>query len=87
MLTLLGGLLGIAATRPVVYYFHHNPIRFQADLGKILEDYGFEAVLPASTDWQIALTHGIIVVVLGLLVSAYAAVKILKIHPVKAMHS
>lgn len=85
MLTLLGGLLGILVTRPVVYYFHHNPIRFNAELGQIIEDYGFEPVLPASTDWSIALTHGIIVVLLGITVSIYAVLKIRKIHPVKAM--
>lgn len=87
MLTCIGGVLGILVSRPVVVYFHYNPIRFTADLQQIMEDYGFEPVLPASTDWSIALTHGIVVVILGLAVSGYAIIKILKINPVKAMHS
>ena len=80
-----GCLLGIAVSMPIVIYLNRNPIRMSGELSKIYERFGFEAVFPASTESVHFITQGMIVLVIGLLLSLYPAIKVIRLNPVNAM--
>jgi ABC-type lipoprotein release transport system permease subunit len=86
VLTVMGGcLIGILLSMPVVYYFNRYPIRFKGEMGKSWERFGFEAILPASTEAEHFLSQGIIVLCIGLALSAYPVWKVIKLDPVSSM--
>lgn len=86
VLTVFSGcVLGIAASIPIVYYLYKYPIRFGKDMAKVYEEFGFEAIFPASTDKNIFITQGLIVLSLGLLLSLYPVAKVVRLEAVKAM--
>ncbi len=87
MMGLLGVVLGVIGITPVRYYFHLNPIRLQAKAADSIEAFGFEPVIPASLDPQIAINHAGIVLLIVMLCSLYPIAVILKLKPIKAMRS
>ncbi len=80
-----GCLLGIAASIPIVYYLAVYPIRITGDFAKAYEEFGFEPIFPTATDASIFLKQGLVVLILGLLLSLYPVIKIVRLNPVKAM--
>ena len=48
MTVVLGCVIGIAVSIPVVYYYYIHPIRLSGEAAKTYEDFGFEAVFPTS---------------------------------------
>lgn len=82
---IVGCLLGLLASIPVVYYLHRHPIRFGGEIAKVYERFGFEAIFPTSTDTGIFLSQGLIVLVIGLVLSLYPVINIVRLSPVQAM--
>lgn len=80
-----GCILGIATSIPVVYYLHLRPIRISGEMAKIYERFGFEAIFPASVQMKIFVTQGIIVLIIGFLLSLYSVYKVIRLDPVQAM--
>lgn len=85
MLTLFGCLLGMALSLPVTWYLTEHPIRFSGELARAYEQFGFEPVFPATMDASIFIHQTIVVLVMGLVLSMYPVIKILKLNPVAAM--
>ncbi len=86
VLTVFSGcIVGVAVSIPIVYYLNKYPIRFSGEMAKVYEEFGFEAIFPSSTDSEIFITQGLIVLVLGLLLSLYPIAKIAGLNPVTAM--
>jgi ABC-type lipoprotein release transport system permease subunit len=86
VLTVLGGcILGIAASIPLVYYFKKHPLRIGGSTAEIYERFGFEPVFPTSTDAGNFIRQGIIVLIIGLLLSLYPMYKAMLLNAVKAM--
>lgn len=86
ILTIFSGcILGILASIPIVLYLYRYPIRFKGEMADVYEEFGFEAIFPTSTDPKIFLTQGLIVLILGLVLSLYPIVKITRLNPVTAM--
>ena len=86
VLTVLSGcLLGIVATIPIVYYFNRHPIRIGGETAATYERFGFEPVFPTSVDASSFIRQGIIVLVIGLILSLYPMYKALRLDPVRAM--
>lgn len=86
VLTVMGGcLIGISLSIPVVHYLKIHPIRFTGELGSSWERWGFEPVLPASTEAEHFVSQGIIVLCIGLALSIYPVWKVLKLDPVSSM--
>ena len=85
MMGLLGVILGVIGVSPVRYYFYLNPIRLQEKAAESVEAFGFEPIIPASLDMNIALNHSCIVLLIVLLCSIYPIITILRLQPVKAM--
>jgi len=86
VLTVMGGcIIGIAMSIPVVYYFKVNPIRLSGELAETYERFGFEAVLPASTEAEHFIQQGFIVLCIGLALAIYPVWKVIALDPVAAM--
>ena len=86
LMTLISGcILGMLASIPIVYYLNKYPIQFTGQLAETYEEFGFEAIFPSSTDPQIFITQGLVVLILGMLLSIYPLVKIASLNPVSAM--
>jgi hypothetical protein len=52
-----------------------------------IEQYNFEPKLYTTTSFIINLNHGTIIFIIGVLVSLYAVVKIMKLNPIESMRS
>ncbi len=84
-LTSLGVLLGIALSRPIVLHFYNNPLEFPSDQVEMMENQGFEAVVPFMSSYDIPITHGLIIFFISLAVCIYPILTIYKLNPIKAM--
>ncbi|MDP4261293.1 MAG: ABC transporter permease [Bacteroidota bacterium] len=80
-----GCLLGILVSMPVVIYLNRHPLRMSGDMANIYERFGFEAVFPASTEATHFITQGIIVLLIGFLLSLYPMARVIRLKPVNAM--
>ena len=82
-----GCAMGLMCSFLPVYYFNQNPIRFTGEMGRSWERFGFEAVIPASTNPSHFLSQGAVVLCIGLVLSVYPAWKIMRMNPVISMKS
>jgi ABC-type lipoprotein release transport system permease subunit len=82
---LVGCIAGMLASAPIVVYLNRYPIRFSGDMAEMYKSYGFEAIFPTSVNAEIFFKQGIIVLVLGLVLSIYPLMKIWNLNPVTAM--
>jgi ABC-type lipoprotein release transport system permease subunit len=86
VLTVLAGcLLGIITSIPIVFYFNRHPIKIGGDTAQTYQRFGFEPVFPTSLDASHFIRQGIIVVIIGLILSLYPMFKAMHLDPVKAM--
>lgn len=86
ILTVLAGcILGMVLSVPLVVYLHKNPIRMGGETAKAYENFGFEAIFPTSVKASIFINQGLIVLVIGLLLSLYPIYKIIRLDPVNGM--
>ena len=85
ILTLVGIISGALLVAPFVFYFNRNPISLVGDQAQVMENFGFESTIPLLTDFDIPLTHGLIIFCVSVVISIYPTVTILKLDPVKAM--
>ena len=84
-LTFIGILSGILLTRPVVNYFHYNPIRLFGDAAVAIRNSGFEPIIPFMNTYDIPITHSLIVLLISTIICIYPIILIYKINPIKSM--
>lgn len=84
-MALLGSGLAVLLSRPLTLYYHFNPIQFTGQAMDALREMGMEPSMPASIDWSIPLTHGVILVVITMLASTYSLITLYRLKPVTAM--
>jgi ABC-type lipoprotein release transport system permease subunit len=80
-----GCLLGLLISIPIVFYLNRNPISFGQDVAKVYEKFGFEAIFPAAFNLDVFFKQALIVLIIGLLLSLYPVINILRTNPIKAM--
>lgn len=85
MTVLAGCLLGILASMPVVLYLQKHPIRITGNAAKAYERFGFEAIFPTSTDSNHFINQGLMVLLIGLVLSLYPVFKVFRLNPVISM--
>ncbi|MBX9781748.1 MAG: ABC transporter permease [Chitinophagaceae bacterium] len=85
MTVLAGCILGIAASIPLVYYFNRHPIKIGGETAETYERFGFEPIFPTSVDASNFIRQGIIVLIIGLILSLYPMYKAMRLNPVAAM--
>src|SRR5665647_993722 len=82
---LAGCLLGIMASIPLVYYLNRYPLKMGGETAKAYERFGFEAIFPTSVEASNFINQGLIVLVIGLLLSLYPMYKVIRLNAVTAM--
>lgn len=85
LMGLIGALLGILLSLPLVAYFHANPLEFAGDYSATMEQFGFEAVFPAAFRWTIFAQQALIVIIITFVLGLYPMWKIGRLKPVEAM--
>ena len=84
-LTSIGVFTGVVLSRPIVLYFYNNPLEFPAEQAEMMENQGFEAVIPFMSSYDIPITHGLIIFFISLIICFYPILTIYNLNPIKAM--
>lgn len=87
LLGAIGLLCGLIASIPLILYFYYYPVILKGEIGKMMEDWGWDAVMPTAWFgpyfyWQI-----FIVVLMVILATLYALRKIGKLKEIEALKS
>lgn len=80
-----GCIVGILAAVPLIFYLKRHPIKIGGETAKAYERFGFEAIFPTSTEASVFLYQGLIVLILGLILSLYPVYKVIRLNPISAM--
>jgi len=80
-----GCIMGVLFSIPLTYYLKIHPIKFEGETAAAYEQFGFEAIFPASTDFMIFLNQSLIVLLIGLILSIYPVFKIIRLDPITSM--
>jgi ABC-type lipoprotein release transport system permease subunit len=86
-LALIGALMGILLSIPIVYYLYKVPIPLQGNLAEAYENFGIEPIFYFSVDAVVFYSQGIVIMILAMILAFYPVLKIWKLDPVKAMHA
>ena len=80
-----GSFLGLLLSIPIVAYFYFNPIKLTGDMATMMADYGFEPVLPFSTEPSVFIGQMLVILILSFVIGLYPVYKVfrLKIMEVK----
>jgi ABC-type lipoprotein release transport system permease subunit len=87
LLGILGLLGGLMASAPVIIYFNYNPILLKGDLAKMMEDFGWEPIMPAAWFGPYYYWQAIVVCIMVLLATIYPLRKIGKLKEIDALRS
>ena len=85
LVSMVGCLLGLAASIPLTFFWASHPLRFAGGTKSMYEKMGFEAVIPMSTNADIFYKQVMIIGIISLLLSAYPLYKIFTMNALKAM--
>jgi len=87
LMGLLGVLSGIVISLPFLFVLHFNPIRLTGDMAQVMEDMGFEAIMPiAWLDFYI-LWQGLVVAFMVILACLYPLRKVFALKEVDALRA
>lgn len=78
-LSFIGVIAGMAITFPVTLYYFLNPIELTGEMVQMMDDYGFEAVMPASIAPEIFISEALTIFFIALLIGMYPVVKIYRL--------
>lgn len=87
MLGILGLAGGLLASAPLVMYFYYHPVILKGDLGKMMEDYGWDAVMPTAWFGPYFYWQAIVVCIMVLAATLYPLRKIGKLKVIDALRS
>ena len=86
LLTFVGTISGIIISRPIVNYFHYEPLRLFGVAAAQLESAGFEPIIPFMNSLDIPFTHSLMIFFISLMTCIYPMIIITRIQPIKAMN-
>ncbi len=87
MMGLIGLIAGLLASAPFILYFYYNPILLRGELGKMMEDYGWDAVMPTAWFGPYFYWQAVIVFIMILVATLYPIRKISKLKEIEALRS
>ncbi|MDR1644562.1 MAG: ABC transporter permease [Tannerellaceae bacterium] len=86
-MTCIGLLAGLAASIPIVLYFHHHPIPLGGEVAVAMSAYGMEPVVPMDADPFLFVSQALIVLLITSLTILYPVRVIIKLEVNKAIRS
>jgi ABC-type lipoprotein release transport system permease subunit len=87
LLGILGLAGGMLASAPVVIYFYFHPILLKGDLGKMMDDIGWDAVMPTAWFGPYFYWQAVVVGIMVLAATIYPLRKIGKLKEIEALRS
>jgi ABC-type lipoprotein release transport system permease subunit len=87
LLGILGLVGGMLASAPIVMYFYYNPILLKGDLGKMMDDIGWDAVMPTAWFGPYFYWQAIVVFIMVLSATIYPLRKISRLKEIEALRS
>jgi ABC-type lipoprotein release transport system permease subunit len=87
LLGILGLTAGLIASAPVILHFYYHPILLRGELGKMMEDYGWDAVMPTAWFGPYFYWQAIVVCIMVLLATIYPLRKIGKLKEMEALRA
>lgn len=85
LLGALGLVSGLFASTPLILYFYYNPILLKGDLANMMEDYGWDAVMPTAWFGPYFYWQAVIVGLMVVLATIYPLRKIGKLKEIEAL--
>jgi ABC-type antimicrobial peptide transport system permease subunit len=83
----IGLVTGLIASIPFILYFYYNPILLRGELGKMMEDYGWDSVMPTAWFGPYFYWQAVIVFIMILVATLYPLRKISKLREIEALRS
>jgi putative ABC transport system permease protein len=84
-MSFIGVIIGTVLTYPILLYFNINPIPLKGEMAELIEEYGFEAVMPTSVTPDIFISQIIIVFFLALIIGLFPVYKVFRLKVVDAV--
>ncbi len=88
IVAILGALIGILLSIPIVYYFNTNPVDvavFGEEAAVAYEKMGIQGTLSAAFEWSVFFRQAFIIFLMTCLLALYPFLKIMRLQPVQAM--
>ena len=85
LLGAIGLVCGLLASMPLILYFYYYPIVLKGDLGNMMEDWGWDAVMPTAWFGPYFYWQAVIVALMVLLATLYPLRKIGKLKEIEAL--
>ena len=79
-IAILGVISGAIGSIPIVCYFNQNPIQITGDVAKVYEDFGFEPIMPFSSDPSLFMEQAYTVLILASILALHPVIKIIRIN-------
>jgi len=84
-LVVVGVVLVLIVSLPIMYWFHRHPIRVTGDLVTVFEEFNIPPYIPFALDPGIFLAQGLVVLVMALVVASFPILSIRRLHIVRAI--
>lgn len=78
-LSFIGVLIGLFITFPIALYFNINPIPITGDMVEMMDDFGFEPIIPTSIAPDIFITEALTVFMIAFVIGIYPVYKVFKL--------
>lgn len=85
LLGLIGLVSGLLSSLPVILYFHFNPILLKGELGNMMEDYGWDAVMPTASVGPYFYWQALVIAIMVGLATIYPLRKIGRLKEIEAL--
>ncbi len=79
-ISVLGVLSGFIPGFFVVLYFHYNPIMLGGDMEELVQEWGFEPIMPTALAPDIFLWQGLIIFIMTTVICFYPTIKIFSLN-------
>lgn len=87
LMGMIGVLSGTALSLPILWILHNHPIRLTGDMAQVMEDFGFEAVMPLAWIDMYILWQGLIVALMVVLSCLFPLRKIFNMKAIDALRA
>lgn len=83
----LGIILGITGSLPVIFYLHHNPVQLTGEAAEAMKEFNVEPILPFLIDSGYFINQAIVVLALTLIAVVYPLALIKRFRVISALRS
>jgi ABC-type lipoprotein release transport system permease subunit len=83
----IGLVSGLLASVPLILYFYYNPILLKGELANMMEDWGWDAVMPTAWFGPYFYWQALIVLIMVILATIYPLRKIGRMKEIEALKS